>query len=84
LPPVSGSNHRVVVQPFTPHRSRGNVHSIYAEVDGSMLLIGRGASWADAIVFGPRQSGGHWRVVAKHVVDWREEGAHRKHHSLSS
>jgi hypothetical protein len=32
-----------------PHRSRGGVHSIYAEVDGSMLLIGRGASWADAI-----------------------------------
>ncbi len=32
-----------------PHRSRGGVHSIYAEVDGSMLLLGRGASWDDAL-----------------------------------
>lgn len=32
-----------------PHRSRGGVHSIYVEVDGSMLLIGRGASWAEAL-----------------------------------
>ncbi len=31
------------------HRSRDGIHSIYAHLGGEVLLLGRGASWAEAL-----------------------------------